>query len=108
MPDKDPSAWTWATWLLALGMGFSGGVVHWWARMKARQPRIFSLMELVGEMFTSGFVGVGVFMLLNTWDQPPGLCAAAAGMGGHMGARLLFMLERSVEAKLRAYFGDEV
>lgn len=107
MPDKDPSTWTVATWLLALGMGFSGGVVHWWARMKARQPRVFSLMELVGEVFTSGFVGVCVFMTLNEWSQPVGLCAAASGISGHMGARLLFVIERAAEAKINAYFGDD-
>jgi len=107
VPDKDPSAWTVATWLLALGMGFSGGVVHWWARMKSRKPRVFSLMELVGEVFTSGFVGVCVFMALNEWDQPAGLCAAASGISGHMGARLLFVLERAAESKLKPYLGGD-
>lgn len=107
VPDKDPSAWTIATWLLALGMGFSGGVVHWWARMKSRRPRVFSLMELVGEVFTSGFVGVCVFMALNEWDQPAGLCAAASGISGHMGARLLLVLERAAESKLKPYLGGD-
>ena len=87
-------------------MGFSGGAVNWWARMKARNPRKFSLLELVGELFTSGFVGVGIFMLLSTWEQPAGLCAAAAGIGGHMGTRLLFMLERAAESRLKAIVGQ--
>lgn len=105
MPDKDPSAWTIATWLLAIGMGFSGGAVNWWARMKARNPRKFSLLELVGELFTSGFVGVATFMILDGLEQPAGLCAAASGIAGHMGTRLLFALERAAEARLNALFG---
>lgn len=72
--------------------------------MKSRSPRVFSLMELVGELFTSGFTGLGVFMILGAWEQPAGVCAAASGISGHMGARLLFVLERAAEAKINAYF----
>jgi hypothetical protein len=106
MVEKDPSVWTLATWLLALGMGFSGGAVNFWARMKARNPQKFSALELVGELFTSGFVGVGAFMLLNSWDQPPGLSAAASGIAGHMSTRLLFALERAAERRLKQLAGD--
>jgi hypothetical protein len=106
MPDKDPSAWTLATWLLALGMGFSGGVVNFWARIKARNPRTFNTLEFLGELFTSGFVGVGAFMLLNNWDQPPGLSAAASGIAGHMSTRLLFALERAAEHRLKQLSGE--
>ena len=34
MPEKDPTTWTAATWLLALGMAFGGGVVNWYAKVK--------------------------------------------------------------------------
>jgi hypothetical protein len=108
VPDKDPSAWTIATWLLALGMGFSGGVVHWWARMKSRKPRVFSLMELVGEIFTSGFVGVwGVHGPECSGTSQPACVRQPAGSAGHMGARLLFVLERAAEARLKAYLGED-
>ena len=52
-------------------------------------------------MFTSGFVGIGVFMALDGFGQPASLCAAGAGIGGHMAARLLFILERLIEQKLK-------
>ena len=100
MPEKDPTTWTAATWLLALGMAFGGGLVNWYAKIKRGHTRAFNIIELVGEVFTSGFVGLGVFMLLAAMDQSVGICAAAAGVGGHIATRLLFALERVIEARL--------
>ena len=102
MPEKDPTTWGLATWLLALGMAFGGGAVNWYAKVKRGHTRAFNIIELIGEIFTSGFVGLGVFMLLAAMDQPAGGCAAAAGVGGHMATRLLFAIERAVEARLDA------
>lgn len=100
MPEKDPTTWGLATWLLALGMAFGGGAVNWYAKVKQGHTRAFNIIELIGEIFTSGFVGLGVFMLLAAMEQPAGICAAAAGVGGHMATRLLFAIERTVEARL--------
>ena len=100
MPEKDPTTWTAATWLLALGMAFGGGAVNWYAKVKRGHARAFNIIELIGEIFASGFVGLGVFMLLAAMGQPAGICAAAAGVGGHMATRLLFAIERAVEARL--------
>lgn len=102
MPEKDPTTWGLATWLLALGMAFGGGAVNWYAKVRRGHTRAFNIIELIGEIFTSGFVGLGVFMLLAAMEQPAGICAAAAGVGGHMATRLLFAIERAVEAKLDA------
>lgn len=100
MPEKDPTTWGLATWLLALGMAFGGGAVNWYAKVRRGHTRAFNIIELIGEIFTSGFVGLGVFMLLAAMEQPAGICAAAAGVGGHMATRLLFAIERAVEARL--------
>lgn len=102
MPEKDPTTWTAATWLLALGMAFGGGIVNFYARVKRGHTRAFNIIELIGEILTSGFVGLGLFMVLDAWDQPIGLCAAAAGVGGHMSTRLLFAVERAIEARIDA------
>ena len=100
MPEKDPTTWTATTWVLALGMAFGGGVVNWYAKVKRGDTRAFNIIELIGEIFTSGFVGLGVFMLLAALDQPVGICAAASGVGGHMATRLLFAIEHAVEVYL--------
>lgn len=107
MPDKDPTAWTWATWLLAIGMGFSGGAVNLWAKLKSRHPKAFSIFEVIGELFTSGFVGAGAFMVLYSWGAPEGISAGAAGIAGHMSTRLLFALERAAEKRLKTILGND-
>jgi CHASE2 domain-containing sensor protein len=102
MIEKDPTTWSWATWALAFGMSVAGGLINWRARVKQGHVRAFNVIELVGEIFTSAFVGLGVFMVTNALGQPTGLCAAMAGVGGHMATRLLFAFERAVEQRLRA------
>jgi len=98
--DKDPTSWPYTTWLLAIGMASSGGVINWLSRIRKGQTRSFNIIELLGEVFTSGFVGLGVFMAAESMEQPLGLCAAAAGVGGHMATRLLFAIEKILESKI--------
>jgi hypothetical protein len=97
MPEKDPTNWGLSIWLLALGMSCAGGLVNWYARVKRGYTRAFNVVELVGEIFTSAVVGVGVFMAAQALEQPMGLCAALAGVGGHMATRLLFAIEKWIE-----------
>lgn len=108
MPEKDPLSWTAATWLVGLIMACSGGLLNWYAKVKSGVTRPFNIIELVGEVFTSGFVGMGVFMALDAWGQPLGLCAAAAGVTGHMATRFLYIIEQVIEAHLEKLKpGDE-
>lgn len=101
MPEKDPTTWGLATWLLALGMSAAGGVLNWYAKVKAGRTRAFNIIELVGEVFTSAFVGLGAFMALDGIGQPMSVCAAAAGVAGHMATRLLFLIEQQIEERMR-------
>lgn len=107
MPEKDPQNWSLATWALAISMAAGGGIVNWYARVKAGLSRPSSLVELAGEIFTSGFVGIGTFMLLASFDQPTGFCAASAGVSGHMATRLLFSVERMLESKINSMVDEE-
>lgn len=100
MPEKDPTTWTASIWVLALTMGTIGGVVNWYARIKRGHTRAFNIVELLGEIFTSGFVGLLVFMGLAGLEQPLGVCGAAAGVSGHMATRLLFVFERAIERRI--------
>lgn len=101
MIEKDPTAWGQATWFVALGFAFAGGIVNFYARVKSGHTRAFNLIELVGEIFTSGFVGLLVFTMMVNYDFPVGLCAAASGIGGHMATRLLFAAEKLLEGRLQ-------
>ena len=87
------------TWLLALCMAVGGGVVNWMGQTRNTENSVFSVFELMGELFTSGFIGVGVFMVAETLNQDIGICAALAGIGGHMATRLLFLIERFIAGK---------
>lgn len=102
MPDKDPTTWTMATWSLGFLMASAGGLVNWYGRVKSGHARACNLFELIGEILTSGFVGIIVFMTLQSFDQPVGLCAAFAGVGGHMATRLLFAIEKVIESRLES------
>lgn len=100
MQDSDPTTWPVITWIIAVTMALSGGLINWLGQSKNIQTGKFSVFELFGELFTSGFVGVGLFMFIDSLDQPLGLCAASAGIGGHMATRFLFLVERNIENKL--------
>ena len=101
MPEKDPTNWGLSVWLLAIGVSCAGGLVNWYARVKQGHTRAFNVIELIGEIFTSAFVGLCVFMLAQAMGYPIGFCAALAGVGGHMATRLLFAFEKLVESRLR-------
>jgi hypothetical protein len=97
---RNPSSWGHSTWLLAVVMSMAGGIVNWYANVRKGYSRVCNIAELVGEIFTAAFVGIGVFMLAAALDQPEGICAAFAGIGGHMGSRLLFIAERWLESAI--------
>lgn len=100
MIEKDPTHWEMSTWIIALSMASAGGLVNWYGKLRQGKVRVFNFVELIGEVFTSGFVGLGVFMFAQSFEQPIGICAALAGVSGHMATRLLFLLENLIEHKL--------
>ena len=103
MPEKDPTTWNAATWTLAGGMSFAGGYLNWWAKVRAGHARAVNIVELVGEMVVSGVVGLLAFMAADGLDQPASICAVAAGIGGHMGTRLLFLAEQWATKRLEGF-----
>jgi len=98
MQDSDLTTWPAITWIIAIVMSLSGGLINWISHHSGKTP--FKIFELLGELFTSGFVGVGLFMLLDSLHQPLGICAASAGVGGHMATRFLFLVERIIDNRL--------
>lgn len=100
MPDRDPANWNLATWALALIVSSAGGLVNWIGRIRQGHAHAFNLAELAGEMFVSGFVGFLVFAFMHSLGYDHGICAAAAGVSGHMATRLLFLIENLIEDRL--------
>lgn len=100
MPTNNPIDWNYSTWLLAIFMAVGGGFINWIGHVKSVENHVFSIFELLGELFTSGLIGVGVFMVSETLNQNIGISAALAGIGGHMATRLLFLIERYITGQI--------
>jgi hypothetical protein len=109
MQESDPTTWPLITWIIAVSMALSGGLINWFGQSKNFiDKRKFNIFELFGELFTSGFVGVGLFMVLDSMGQPMGISAASAGIGGHMATRFLFLIENIIETKLSAQVKNDL
>ncbi|PXV82502.1 phage holin family protein [Nitrosomonas eutropha] len=99
--DKDPTTWSIEVWTLAIVMAIVGGLASIIQKLPCERTRPFSALELIGEMITSAFVGMLVFMALEAVDMPLGVCAAGSGVGGHMATRLLFLVENVIEKRIK-------
>lgn len=106
MPDKDPSTYSLITYIWVSGLSAWGGVVSWFQKRKEGQSRPFNFVELIGEIFTSSFIGVITFLLCESANMSGLLSAPLIAISGHMGNKLLFALEKVVEAKMTKIIGD--
>ena len=92
--DPTPGDYHWLTYLWVLGLSITGGFISFMRKVKAGESRPFNFVELIGEMTTSGFVGIITFWLCEASAINPLITAAMVGITGHMGSRVLFQLER--------------
>jgi hypothetical protein len=97
MPEKDPSTYTWLTYLWVGGLAIAGGFVNWIQKVKKGEARPFNFPELFGELLTAGFVGVLTFFLCESAGMGQTLSAFFIGIAGHMGSRAIFLAEGYVE-----------
>jgi hypothetical protein len=97
MPEKDPSTYTWLTYLWVSGLALAGGFVNWIQKVRKGEARPFNIPELLGELATSGFVGVLTFFLCEAAGVSQPLSSFFIGVAGHMGSRAIFLAEGYVE-----------
>ena len=97
--DKDPTSYTLITYLWVIIISALGGVVSFIRKIQGDHARPFNIAELIGEVVTSGFVGVITFWLCESSGVNPLLSAALIGVSGHMGSRALFMLENILKKR---------
>lgn len=91
MPEKDPTTWSLATWALIIGMSVIGGVSRFLCVIRDEGIKSVSILGFIADLAASGLVGIAAFMAMVSFDYPLALCAAAAGMSGHMATRILFI-----------------
>ena len=78
-------------WFLA--MAFWGGTANYISR-RARDKTPFSIVELVGEWSVSGFSGLITAYICTDMGLSFAMTSAAAGIGGHMGGRAIYLFEQ--------------
>lgn len=93
----DYGALTYA-WVLLLSIW--GGAVSFINKVRAGAVRPFNVVELVGELVVSGFVGVLTFWICKASGFDDVVAAVCIGITSHMGTRALFRLEQWVTKKL--------
>lgn len=77
-----------------------GGVANFYQKVRMGKARAFNIMELVGEVLVSAFVGLVTFWICKGYGVSEWLTAAAVAITGHMGSRAIFIGEQLLEKKL--------
>ena len=98
--DKDPTTWSAATWILVSCTGLAAGLINWYMKHSQGKARPINVLELIGELFVSSIITLGVYMALESY-YPIGVSIAVAGGCGHMGTRFIYVFELIVESRLR-------
>lgn len=86
-------------WMVAVAA--LGGLANFYQKVKTGKARAFNVMELVGEVLVSAFVGLVTFWICKGYGVNEWLTAAAVAITGHMGSRAIFIAEQWIETKLK-------
>ena len=78
-------------WFILLAMW--GGTANYLGRLR-RDKVPFSIVELIGEWSISGFAGIVTALACTELGFSFALTSAAAGIGGHMGGRAIYLFEQ--------------
>ena len=88
------------SWGLLIGLSLWGGFASFYRKLKDGHARVFNITELIGELVISGFTGIVVANLCDSFPAcPVPLKYALVGIAAHMGSRALFKLESLVNKK---------
>jgi hypothetical protein len=103
MHEHGPEGYPIVTYIWVLILSVWGGAVNFWQKMKVNKVRAFNLVEFIGDLSTAALTGLVTFYLAESAHLDKVFGAALIAISGHMGARLIFMLERIIEKKLSKY-----
>jgi predicted CDP-diglyceride synthetase/phosphatidate cytidylyltransferase len=95
-PDKDPTTYALITYAWVIGLSAIGGLVSLVRRIREGKSQPHSVVEFIGEIMTSAFVGVITFYLCEAASVPGLMTAVMVAISGHMGTRALYMVENKV------------
>lgn len=97
---RDPLSYPIRTYGFMLGFAVFGGMVSFYAKIRKGEVEATSLTHFVGEIATAAFAGLVVFYICEYAKFDQILTAPIVGISGHMGAKIIALIEE--EAKRRA------
>lgn len=84
-------------WMVSVAM--LGGAASFYRKVQAGEVRYFNIMELLGEVIISGFVGLCTFWLCKSYEVDGYLTGVACAVTGHMGTRAIAIFEKVLANK---------
>ena len=91
---RSPLSYSLREYGLILAIAMLGGFVRWYNAVRRGESAAYDLRTLVGELFTSAFLGILTFWACEAVGVQPLVTAALAGMAGHAGVSGLLWAER--------------
>ena len=104
---KSPLSYSLREYGLILAIAMLGGFVRWYNAVRRGESAAYDLRTLVGELFTSAFIGILTFWACEAMSVQPLVTAALAGMAGHAGVSGLLWAERVMKRFFERKYGVE-
>lgn len=104
---KNPLSYSLREYGLILAIAMLGGFVRWYNAVRRGQSAAYDLRILVGELFTSAFIGILTFWACEAMNVQPLVTAALAGMAGHAGVSGLVWAEKIMKRFFERRYGLE-